>query len=170
MLSGVSVSGSGWWLCCAISSDLPDAEIAEVLGCKPSTVRSLVASSFTGVAKGVGMSSIEKRMRDELGELASWLIDRRTESNSVEQADSGSDSIPRDSGSDSIPRDSGADSIPRLDLDADTVRPGGRNRLFRVAAVLLLIVGVISASRLLSENVPSVVTAPSRPHHPDPRH
>ncbi len=89
------------------------------------------------------MSSIEKRLRDELGELASWLIDRRTESNSVEQADSG------------------IDSIPRLNLDADTVRPGGRNRLFRVAAVLLLIVGVISASRLLSEDVPSVVTAPT---------
>ena len=44
------------------------------------------------------MSSIEKRLRDELGELASWLIDRRAESSSVEQADSGSDSIPRDSG------------------------------------------------------------------------
>ena len=100
------------------------------------------------------MSSIEKRLRDELGELASWLIDRRAESSSVEQADSGSDSIPRDSG---------ADSIPRLDLDADTVRSGGRSRLFRVAAVLLLIVGLVGASGLLSEDAPSVVTVPADP-------
>ncbi len=100
------------------------------------------------------MSSIEKRLRDELGELASWLIDRRAESSSVEQADSGSDSIPRDSG---------ADSIPRLDLDADTVRSGGRGRLVRVAAVLLLIVGLVGASGLLSEDAPSVVTVPADP-------
>ena len=91
------------------------------------------------------MSSIEKRLRDELGELASWLIDKRAESSSVEQADSGSDSIPRGSG---------IDSIPRLDLDADTVRPGGRGRLFRVAAVLLLIVGLVGASGLLSGRCP----------------
>ena len=100
------------------------------------------------------MSSIEKRLRDELGELASWLIDRRAESGSVEQADSGIDSIPRDSG---------ADSIPRLDLDADTVRSGGRGRLFRVAAVLLLIVGLVGVSGLLSEDAPSVVTVPADP-------
>ena len=100
------------------------------------------------------MSSIEKRLRDELGELASWLIDKRAESSSVEQADSGSDSIPRDSG---------ADSIPRLDLDADTVRSGGRGRLFRVAAVLVLIVGLVGASGLLSEDAPSVVTVPADP-------
>ena len=100
------------------------------------------------------MSSIEKRLRDELGELASWLIDRRAESSSVEQADSGSDSIPRDSG---------ADSIPRLDLDADTVRSGGRGRLVRVAAVLVLIVGLVGASGLLSEDAPSVVTVPADP-------
>ena len=91
------------------------------------------------------MSSIEKRLRDELGELASWLIDRRAESSSVEQADSGSD------------------SIHRLDLDADTVRPGGRGRLFRVAAALLLIVGIVSVSGLLSEDPPSVVTVPADP-------
>ena len=100
------------------------------------------------------MSSIEKRLRDELGELASWLIDRRAESSSVEQADSGSDSLPRDSG---------IDSIPRLDLDADTVRSGGRGRLFRVAAVLLLIVGIVGVSGLLSEDAPSVVTVPADP-------
>ncbi len=100
------------------------------------------------------MSSIEKRLRDELGELASWLIDRRAESSSVEQADSGSDSIPRDSG---------ADSIPRLDLDADTVRSGGRGRLVRIAAVLVLIVGLVGASGLLSEDAPSVVTVPADP-------
>ena len=91
------------------------------------------------------MSSIEKRLRDELGELASWLIDRRAESSSVEQADSGSD------------------SIPRLDLDADTVRSGGRGRLFRVAAVLVLIVGLGGVSGLLSEDAPSVVTVPADP-------
>ena len=100
------------------------------------------------------MSSIEKRLHDELGELASWLIDKRAESSSVEQADSGSDSMPRDSGS---------DSIPRLDLDADTVRSGGRSRLFRVAAVLLLIVGIVGVSGLLSEDAPSVVTVPADP-------
>ena len=100
------------------------------------------------------MSSIEKRLRDELGELASWLIDKRAESSSVEQADSGSDSIPRDSGS---------DSIPRLDLDADTVRSGGRGRLFRVAVVLVLIVGIVGVSGLLSEDAPSVVTVPADP-------
>ena len=100
------------------------------------------------------MSSIEKRLRDELGELASWLIDKRAESSPVEQADSGSDSIPRDSGS---------DSIPRLDLDADTVRSGGRSRLFRIAAVLVLIVGLVGVSGLLSEDAPSVVTVPADP-------
>ena len=100
------------------------------------------------------MSPIEKRLRDELGELASWLIDRRAESSSVEQADSGSDSIPRDSG---------ADSIPRLDLDADTVRSGGRGRLVRIAAVLVLIVGIVGVSGLLSEDAPSVVTVPADP-------
>ena len=91
------------------------------------------------------MSSIEKRLRDELGELASWLIDKRAESSSVEQADSGSD------------------SLPRLDLGADPVRSGGWGRLFRVAAVLLLIVGAVSVSRLLSEDPPSVVTVPTVP-------
>ena len=91
------------------------------------------------------MSSIEKRLRDELGELASWLIDNRAESSSVEQADSGSD------------------SLPRLDLGADPVRSGGWGRLFRVAAVLLLIVGAVSVSRLLSEDPPSVVTVPTVP-------
>ena len=91
------------------------------------------------------MSSIEKRLRDELGELASWLIDKRAESSSVEQADSG------------------IDSIPRLDLDADTVRSGGRGRLVRIAAVLVLIVGLVGASGLLSEDAPSVVTVPADP-------
>ncbi len=91
------------------------------------------------------MSSIEKRLRDELGELASWLIDKRAESSSVGQAVSGSD------------------SIPKLDLDADTVRPGGRSRLFRVAAALLLIVGIVSVGRLLSEDPPPVVTVPTDP-------
>ena len=91
------------------------------------------------------MSSIEKRLRDQLGELASWLTNNRAEPSSVAQADSGSD------------------SIPRLDLGADPVRSGGRGRLFRVAAALLLIVGVVSASRLLSEDAPSVVTAPTDP-------
>ncbi len=97
------------------------------------------------------MSSIEERLRDELGELASWLIDKRAESSSVEQVDSGDD------------------SMPRLDLGADPARKGGHRRLFRVAAALLLIVGAVSASRLLSEDAPSVVTAPADPADPATR-
>ena len=91
------------------------------------------------------MSSIEKRLRDELGELASWLTNKRAAPSSVEQVDSGDN------------------SMPQLDLDADTVRSGGRGRLFRVAAALLLIVGIVSVSGLLSEDAPSVVTAPTDP-------
>ena len=43
------------------------------------------------------------------------------------------------------------------------MRSGGRGRLVRVAAVLVLIVGLVGASGLLSEDAPSVVTVPADP-------
>lgn len=88
------------------------------------------------------MKRIEQRLRDELPELASWLIDRRAEPNSGMQP--------------------GSDSVPELNLGTDSVPLDRRRWLLGVAAGLVA-VGLVGASVLLSEDDPSVVTVPSDP-------
>ena len=54
--------------------DIPDAEIADVLGVRPSTVRSLAATRPRRAPKGTVMTRLEDRLRSELPELADRLV------------------------------------------------------------------------------------------------